>query len=271
MANSFWNFATRFTAGTLAKAEDVNTNYSGVEAGFDSVETEIDKCIQLTNLGAASVDITQNAAARALKIVSFDASGNVVAVVNIGSWQGDWAAQDYVVRDLVKDAAGDVGLNNIYMCNTAHTGTDLSTQIANWDLVIDLTDVVTSETNAATSETNAAASAAAAAASAASINFASGTFTTASLAVGVEEESGDIAHGLGTDDIDFGFKVTGSVSGGLFADVGIKDANDYVVTQVTNLAVNSITTPAAGNINIGVTQRAGAAQTITVHWWARSR
>lgn len=167
MANSFWNFATTFTAGTLAKAEDVNTNYQGVEAGFDSVEAEINKCIQLTNLEGKTIDISENAASRALKIVSFDASGNVVAVVNIGSWQDDWSDGHgaYYVRDIVRDAAGTVSLNSLYMCNTEYTpggGDTIGTAIANWDIIIDLTDVVASETAAAasasaasTSETNA--------------------------------------------------------------------------------------------------------------------
>lgn len=42
MANSFWNFATRMVAGTLAKAADVNTNFDGVAAGFTLVEADID-------------------------------------------------------------------------------------------------------------------------------------------------------------------------------------------------------------------------------------
>ncbi len=42
MANSYWNFVSRMVSGTLAKADDVNTQFDGVTAGFTLVETAID-------------------------------------------------------------------------------------------------------------------------------------------------------------------------------------------------------------------------------------
>ena len=108
MANSFWNFVSQFTAGTLAKAEDVNTNFSGVEAGFDAVETETDQAIKVTN-AAGVTDVVLNAAARANKLLAFDASGDVIASQILGVWKGahaDAAGTDYQVRDVVRDDAG---------------------------------------------------------------------------------------------------------------------------------------------------------------------
>ena len=151
MANRFWNFVVEMVSGTLAKAEDVNTNLSGIQTGFDDTAGELDQAIQITN-APGTTSITLNAASRALKILTFNADGDVVAVDDMGNWQGnhaDAAGTDYNERDLVKDAAGALGLNNIYRCNTSHTSTgDLLADTANWDLVVDVTDVESAVTAA---------------------------------------------------------------------------------------------------------------------------
>lgn len=146
MANSFWNFVSQFTAGTLAKAEDVNTNFSGVEAGFDAVETETDQAIKVTN-AAGVTDVVLNAAARANKLLAFDASGDVIASQILGVWKGahaDAAGTDYQVRDVVRDDAGSIQLGSLYICNNTHTSTgSLLTDTANWDILVDATDLTT--------------------------------------------------------------------------------------------------------------------------------
>jgi len=44
----------------------------------------------------------------------------------------------YGINDVVKDAAGDINLNGLFICNTYHTSTsDILTDTANWDLLID--------------------------------------------------------------------------------------------------------------------------------------
>ncbi len=156
MANIFWNFVTKFTAGTLARAEDVNTNYEGIESGLDSVEAEMDKAIQITN-SPGTTDIILTPVARALKILTFNAAGDVVAVDDIGNWQGNaatTAGTDYNERDLVKDATGAIGLNNIYRANTSFTTTgDLSADSSKWDLVINVADVETAKLAAQAAQT----------------------------------------------------------------------------------------------------------------------
>ena len=160
--NPFWNFVTTFVSGTLAKAEDVNTNFSGINTGFDAVDTEINKAIQVTN-SPGVVDIAENAASRANKLIQFNASGGIELGTVIGSYKGnhaDASGTSYYVRDVVKDAAGRIGLNNVYICNTAHTSTGtIAVDSANFDLLIDVADVEASKVAAALSETNAAASA----------------------------------------------------------------------------------------------------------------
>lgn len=180
MANSFWNFTLTFVAGTTAKAEDVNSNLTGIQSGFDLVEAELNKSIQITN-AAGVTDISSNAAARANMIIAFDSSGDVTATTTIGTNRGDHAdaaGTDYYVRDIVKDAAGSIGQDNIYQCTADHTSTGgLSADSANWTLLVDAASAAASATAAANSataagnsETAAGNSESAAAASAASLN-----------------------------------------------------------------------------------------------------
>lgn len=92
----------------------------------------------------------------------------------IGSWTGNWAGPgtDYFQGDIMKDAAGALGLNNLYIANGTHTSTSsLVTDTSNWDLLVNVADVETAkvaaetaqtaaelaETNAETAETNVAA------------------------------------------------------------------------------------------------------------------
>jgi hypothetical protein len=106
-----------------------------------------------------------------------------------------------------------------------------------------------------------------------SAGFASGTFTTASLASsGVEE--GPIAHGLGTDDIDFGFSLIGSdaaiVNSVLCS--GALIGTDKRVKYVGSTGSNTPTSlPSAGNLNYLLRNGSGVTQTVTVKWWARKR
>ncbi len=138
--SAFWNFVTRMVPGTLARAEDVNTNFDGVDNGFTLVEAEIDKSLQITNSPGVT-DINLNAASRANKLISFDVNGDIAATTIIGDWKGDHAdaaGTDYEIRDVVKDAAASIGQDNLYICNNTHTSTgSLATDVANWDLLVE--------------------------------------------------------------------------------------------------------------------------------------
>ena len=131
-------------------------------------QTELDRSIRfsLTNT-IGSLEITENAAARANKVLGFDNLGEFNVVQELGTYRGNWtASRDYVVRDLVKDTS----TNNIFFCNTAHTSSGSqpltpNTNSANWDLIVDAATAATSSTNAASSATAAASSATAAASS----------------------------------------------------------------------------------------------------------
>ena len=115
-------------------------------------QTELDRSIRfsLTNT-IGSLEITENAANRANKVLGFDNLGEFNVVQELGTYRGNWtASRDYVVRDLVKDTS----TNNIFFCNTAHTSSGsqpltTNTNSANWDLIVDAASATTSATNAA--------------------------------------------------------------------------------------------------------------------------
>ena len=117
---------------------------------------------------AGTVTITLNAATRASKLLSFDASGNLQATQEIGTYTGNWAASTaYALRDIVKDTSN----NNIYICITVHTSSgsqpiSSNTDAAKWALIVDAASATTSATAAATSATAAASSASGASGSA---------------------------------------------------------------------------------------------------------
>ena len=151
-------------------------------------QDELDRSIKfsLTNT-IGSLEITENAANRANKVLGFDNLGEFEILKELGTYRGDWAAgRAYAVRDLVKDTS----TNNIYFCNTAHTSQGsqpltTNTNSANWDLIVDAAAATTSANNAAssataaaTSETNAANSATAAATSETNAASSASTATT---------------------------------------------------------------------------------------------
>ena len=144
-------------------------------------QTELDRSIRfsLTNT-IGSLEITQNATARANKVLAFDSAGEFSVLSELGTYRGNWAAsRAYFVRDLVKDTS----TNNIFFCNTAHTSSGsqpltTNTHSANWDLIVDAATATTSSTNAASSATAAASSATSAASSATTATTQASTATT---------------------------------------------------------------------------------------------
>lgn len=100
-----------------------------------------------------------------------------------------------------------------------------------------------------------------------------GTYTTASLAPNSSDER-SITHGLGTDNIDFGATMFGSL--GLGGSTAVRAimvmSNKKFVTAGAYLGVISLSAyPVAGDILIRSTNDAGSAQAITVNWWAKIR
>jgi hypothetical protein len=117
---------------------------------------------------AGTVTIMLDATTRASKLLSFDASGDLQATQEIGTYTGNWAASTaYALRDIIKDTSN----NNIYICITVHTSSgsqpiSSNTDAAKWALIVDAASATTSAAAAATSATAAASSASGASGSA---------------------------------------------------------------------------------------------------------
>ncbi len=127
----------------------------------------------LTNT-IGSLEISEDANARANKILGFDSQGEFQVAQELGVNKGDWAAGvSYNIRDIVRDASN----YNVYICKIAHTSSGVAplktnAGINNWDLLIDgelasvsATAAAASAASAATEASNAQTSASAAAAS----------------------------------------------------------------------------------------------------------
>jgi len=180
----------------------------------ESLNTELDKIIAMIQQNERDLKFSPKALAttsntynltfpnlEANKVLTVNSSGDgLVFSADIGSYEGNWAtATGYNLRDIVKQssASDSTTLNNIYICNTAHTSTGsylTQNDTSNWTLLINVADAAnavvdaeaaqaaaeaaqvaaetaqtaaelaetnaeTAETNAETAETNAAASA----------------------------------------------------------------------------------------------------------------
>ena len=103
-----------------------------------------------------------------------------------------------------------------------------------------------------------------------------GTFTTASTSAGAQAAE-NVAHGLGSDDIDFGASCHGSRafdSGGLTI-WGIwtlpDKSTDMFGTIGDGTAPSTSALPSTGEVRVTVRNNHSIAQTIVVNWWARKR
>lgn len=86
-------------------------------------------------------ELTETAADRANKLLGFDAAGDLVLDVDLGTWKDEWATGiQYVVGDVVIDGADGADTRNIYRCQEAHVSGVWATDLAaaKWVLMIDV-------------------------------------------------------------------------------------------------------------------------------------
>jgi hypothetical protein len=172
---------------------------------------------------AGTIKVSLGASARASKLLSFDASGNLVATQEIGTNKGNWAASTaYVARDIIKDT----GTNNIFLCNTAHTSSGslpitTNTDSAKWDLLVDAASATTSQTAAATSasaaSTSATAAATSATASASSATSSASSATSSASSATSSASSATSSASSSTTSGNYSNKVDGAVTGTEFS------------------------------------------------------
>jgi len=231
-------------------------------------QDELNRSIKfsLTNT-IGSLEITENAAARKNKVLSFDNAGEFSVLKELGTYRGNWAAStSYAVRDLVKDTS----TNNIFFCNTAHTSSGAqplttNTHSANWDLIVDAATATTSATNAASSATAAAASATTATTQA---NTATTQATTATTKA---SEAATSATNAATSNTNAGNSATAAASSATSAASSATTATTQASnasTSATNAgnsatAAASSATAASGSASTASTQATNAASSAT--------
>jgi len=152
-----------FTADSVEGAFDKNL------ALVQELQEQVDRSIKISRTNTmTSTEFTDNATARASKILAFDTNGELSVATELGSYKGNWSASTaYGSRDIVKDTS----TNNIFIANTTHTSSGsqpltTNTDSAKWDLLVDAATATTAQTAAGNSATASANSATASANSA---------------------------------------------------------------------------------------------------------
>lgn len=138
--NNYYNHDGKFTPGTTVRSDAANAKFDGIETAFDKVETDINRSIKLPE--GESIEITQTLTGRANTAIGFDEEGNIALLPGAGRWTGNYQASKlYTVRDIFRDAAGVVGLNNLYIVTRNFASTNLTADASNYELLISVADV----------------------------------------------------------------------------------------------------------------------------------
>ena len=156
MANPYYTRFYAFAPHTTASGGEVQSELDSVSSGMDALDVDVKRAITMP--AGTEVELPDLAVDRIGMVIGFDAIGDVEVQPGVGNYRLDWATgEDYKVRDIIKDAGGALGLDNLYMCNTLHTSAAaLTTDTAYWDLMVDVTAVVYSSQLAEAAATSAA-------------------------------------------------------------------------------------------------------------------
>lgn len=138
MSNPWYtqNFAGQ--PGQTARAEDVTSEYTNVQGGFDQAYQASTHSLQipLTDPVASALPV---AASRANKWLRFDSNGQPTVVAAPFNWRGLWAPSTlYFVGDVVQ-----IGVHqSLVYNNTQHTSAaNYAADASNWSTFIDLTGI----------------------------------------------------------------------------------------------------------------------------------
>jgi hypothetical protein len=168
--------AIDYIANDPFPAESHEEGLDRATMAIQQLQEEVTRSLKLSKTNTmTSTEFTVGAAARANKILAFDASGELSVTQELGTNRGTDATittEIYVQRDIVKSTSA-AELNNVYICIADSVVGDLLTDTDHFDLLVDAVSAATSATNASnsasaasSSETNAANSASAASTSA---------------------------------------------------------------------------------------------------------
>lgn len=122
--NDYFNFEFPFQPGTLARAEDVNEVFGGVEVGFDNAQVQINRSLRIpTGLNS---ELEGDASSRALRVVGFDLLGNLQLRSSF-AYVGDWVTgQPYKQNSVYRDPVS----KNLYVAFVDHTATTIAADLA---------------------------------------------------------------------------------------------------------------------------------------------
>ena len=235
-----------YTANDPFPADTHELALDRLAMSVQEIEEELDRSFKVSRTNSiTTAEFTESAAARANKLMAFDASGNLDVTQEIGIVRGNWAAStSYSIRDIVKDTS----TNNIFIALAAHTSSGsqpltTNTDSAKWSLLVDAASSTTSATAAATSATASASSATAAAssatASASSASTASGHKDTATTKAAEAAASAVVSAGEASA---LAPKYTFSTTTGM-ADpgAGALRFNNATVSSVSSIAIDDQT------------------------------
>jgi hypothetical protein len=151
--------STDFTTGGDFFANTLNDELDQQTIFAQQNAEGLQRALQAPQTDPTTIDMTlPRASVRALKVLSFDATGNPAATEFIGSNRGNWASGTlYYVRDVIKDTTN----NNIWQAVTQHTSSgslpiDTNADVAKWTLLVDAAAAATTSAAAAASSASAA-------------------------------------------------------------------------------------------------------------------
>jgi hypothetical protein len=150
--------AIDYIANDPFPAESHEEGLDRATMAIQQIQEEVTRSLKLSKTNTmTSTEFTVGAAARANKILAFDAAGEISVTQELGTYKGTdttITTEAYVQRDIVKSTSA-TQLNNVYICVGDSVVGDLLTDTDHFDLLVDAVSAAASATAAASSATDA--------------------------------------------------------------------------------------------------------------------
>jgi hypothetical protein len=252
--------STDFTTGGDFFANTLNDELDQQTIFAQQNQEGLGRALQAPQTDPTTIDMTlPRASVRALKVLSFDATGNPAATEFIGSNRGNWASGTlYYVRDVIKDTTN----NNIWQAVTQHTSSgslpiDTNADVAKWTLLVDAASATTSAAAAASSASAASTSASNASTSASN---ASTSATNASNSASSASTSATNASNSATAAASSASAASASASAASTSETNAAASESAAATSASNAASSaSAASTSASNASTSATNAASSA------------
>lgn len=155
---------TDFQEGGAFRARSVNDELDRQTAFIQQVDDQSARSVQLHTTDPSSSLTLPSRDDRANRLLGFDETGALQAVVTPGFWRGDWTTGTaYQLHDSIRDPVS----TNLFVCVSTHISGVFATDTASgkWQLAVDVGSVATATIAAETAHAGAVAAASSAAAS----------------------------------------------------------------------------------------------------------